>query len=152
MGPVATYLSDSNMKIVLVVSIFLVLTVMVTCQESGISGFRNDLLAATNDFRRGQGKDDLSQSTRLDRMAQEWADNLAGRDDCHIEHSPQRPGYAENISGASPTMSAQGAVQGWKNSPGHRRNMLRDLSKMGAGLAEMKPQCKLRWIAVAVYH
>jgi len=121
-------------------------------EPSGEPGFRNDLLAATNDFRRSQGKDDLGQSTRLDRMAQEWADNLAGREDCHIEHSPQRPGYAENISGASPTMSAQGAVKGWKNSPGHRRNMLRDLSKMGAGLAEMKSQCKLRWIAVAVYH
>merc|ERR1719233_1440515 len=106
------------MKIVQVVSIFLVLTIMATCDDPGLNVFRKDMLAATNDFRRSQGKGNLSQSSTLERMAQEWADNEAGRDDCHWEHNPNLPdSHAENM--AAITASCAGAmakvsVQGWK--------------------------------------
>ena len=61
-------------------------------------------------------------------MAQEWADNLAGRDDCHVEHNPNLPhSHAENMAVRGPTMTAKQAVQGWKNSPGHRENVSRVL-------------------------
>merc|ERR1712212_603169 len=125
MGTSRYIVADNNMKIVQVVSIFLVLTIMTTCDDPdpGLTVFRKDLLAVTNDFRRSQGKGNLSQSSTLERMAQEWADNVAGQDDCHLEHNPNLPhSHAENLAGITASCAgamAKVSVQGWKKSPGH---------------------------------
>merc|ERR1711862_1041359 len=98
MGSEDSLMVCREMKIVQEVRVFLFVTVLAICQQSraepqmqsrfirssdsGVYEFREDLLTATNDYRRSQGKDDLSQSDRLDDMAQNWADKLAKRRDC----------------------------------------------------------------------
>ena len=72
-------------------------------------------------------------------MAQEWADNLAGRDDCHAEHNPNLPlSHAENMYTASPTITAKRALNWWKNSPDHRENVSKVWLAIGAVWKNLK--------------
>ena len=58
-------------------------------------------------------------------MAQKWADKLAKRRDCSVEHNQMPPGHAENMAECKgcPTITGQETVRQWKKSPGHNRNV-----------------------------
>ena len=58
-------------------------------------------------------------------MAQKWADKLAKRRDCSVEHNQMPPGHAENMAECKgcPTITGKETVRQWKKSPGHNRNV-----------------------------
>jgi uncharacterized protein YkwD len=112
------------------------------------------VLEGTNQFRRSHGRSPLKSEPRLTAAAQEFADYLARTDS--FSHSadgrqpPQRAqahGYdycivdenidlEENPTGFTSSALARSLIQGWKNSPGHRRIMLdADVTEIGVGVA-----------------
>merc|ERR1712243_366575 len=83
-------------------------------------------------------QDDL---LKLTSTAQEWADHLASS--CQFDHRPKdswpENARAENIiSGCEFDPKGSVAVMGWKNSPGHNKNMLGDHEIMGVGFAKKR--------------
>lgn len=100
-----------------------------------------------NAFRRSRGRAPLTVDPRLNAVAAATARELARRDrlktELHSRGGLQRrldaAGYAhvaaaENLGAGYPTLEL--AVRGWRNSPGHRRNLLnRNVDHMGIGLA-----------------
>ena len=114
---------------------------------AGADAARGELLRLVNETRRAGGLPVLSRSRRLDRAAQEQACDNAGRG--RLDHRDARgepldarlarAGYryraaAENIAQGPKT--AARAVDLWKSSAGHRRNMLGPrFAEAGTGLA-----------------
>lgn len=101
----------------------------------------------TNVRRTAAGCDPLRVDVRLVRAAQAHSADMAEHDyfahDSQDGRSPwdriKAAGYAdpgaENIAKGYPTAAA--VVEGWMNSPGHRRNILNcDLEAIGIGIAE----------------
>lgn len=94
------------------------------------------ILADTNSFRAANGKSALRLSSGMNAVAGRWAKHM--HDKGLFIHNPdyatQIPtGWtkaAENIA-AGTTYTA--VVQGWINSPGHRRNLLGDYTHIGIG-------------------
>jgi hypothetical protein len=100
------------------------------------------VLDATNDFRREQGLDAVKSNPALAKAAQEFADYMAHTDRYAHNADGRQPsdrasakGYdyclvSENIAfqynsaGFRTNELASGFVNGWKQSPGHRKNML----------------------------
>lgn len=110
----------------------------------------NDL---TNQHRKANGTAPLTYNYTIERDAQRWADYLAATGD--FFHDPElgttyRYVYAENIYRIRGTrLTANHAMQGWLNSPGHRANMLNPgYSLSGIGIAQGKNGS---WIVVARY-
>ncbi len=112
------------------------------------------ILKRTNAFRSAQGRSELQENAKLMQAAQDFADYLARTDRFSHTVDGRQPservvahGYdycltAENIaweedpSGFSTAGLARSMVHGWKNSPGHRRNMLDpDVMDIGVGVA-----------------
>merc|ERR1711973_153298 len=88
------------------------------------------------------------QRAQLTSTAQEWADHLASS--CQFDHRPKdswpENARAENIiSGCEFHPKGSVAVMGWKNSPGHNKNMLGDHEIMGVGFAEKRGCIKFCW-------
>jgi len=104
-------------------------------------------IALINEHRAAKGRPPLVHDPRLSRIAADTARELARRDTLRTEmhtsdgiakrlaaanYPAQRA--AENLGAGYPTLSL--AVEGWKSSRGHNRNLLnRDLSHAGIGLA-----------------
>jgi len=100
-----------------------------------------------NAYRDERGRPALEVDPRLNRIAAETARELARRDQLRTEmHTASglarrldEAGYpaeraAENLGAGYPTLVM--AVDGWKSSREHNRNLLRrDMSRMGIGLA-----------------
>ena len=100
-----------------------------------------------NQFRLSRGRGLLTVDPTLNRIAAETARVMADRDrlrtELHSEGGLARrldaAGFAhvaaaENLGAGYPTLAL--AVEGWKNSPGHRQNLLNpNVSRMGIGLA-----------------
>jgi uncharacterized protein YkwD len=126
------------------------------------------ILALANDFRRSQGLAPLAAEPRLAAAARDFADVLAGTG--HLDHDAdgrtpsQRAsaaGYgwcmvAENIAlegrsaGFESAELAQALVDGWIQSPGHRRNLLAaDATQTGIAIAR-SPRSD-RWFAVQMF-
>lgn len=126
------------------------------------------IVQKTNDFRRANRLSELRRSALLDKAARAYAAYLArtgkfshtadGR-----SHSDRikKTGYkycitAENLAlngdsrGFRSSKLAQDAVTGWKNSPGHRKNLLRKhVTEIGVGVA--KAPREHRYLSVQLF-
>lgn len=112
------------------------------------------IVKRTNEFRRDRKRDELKISPKLEATARDFAAFMArtdkyghdadGRqpDERVKEHEYEFCTVAENIAyefrseGFQTTELAKKFVEGWKNSPGHRENMLDpELLEIGAAVA-----------------
>ncbi|HZY84712.1 MAG TPA: CAP domain-containing protein [Gemmataceae bacterium] len=112
------------------------------------------VVAYTNEFRREQGRPPLKVNDRLTKAAGYFADYLARTDRFSHSADGKQPseratqhgyawsvvaeniGWAYNSGGFSSEELARELVEGWKNSPGHRRNMLDpDVTEIGVAVA-----------------
>ncbi|HMC16454.1 MAG TPA: CAP domain-containing protein [Albitalea sp.] len=113
------------------------------------------VVAQTNEFRQSQGLVTLTPNAQLNAAAREFADFVARTDRYSHEADGREPaqraqahGYdyclvAENIAyeysseGFATQELARDLVEGWKHSPGHRRNMLDDAAaETGVAIAQ----------------
>ncbi len=133
-----------------------------------VSGIEQKVIDATNAFRRENHLDPLKPSVRLIVIAQKHARNMASQDrfgdtdkNGHVldgkSMSDRIPagGYefarvAENVGyELNKPDAAASMMDGWKNSPGHRHNMLQaDVTEIGVGAAQGKSG---RWYFVQVF-
>lgn len=116
------------------------------------------VLDLTNEFRAQESRGKVVVSARLAAAAREFAAYLSAGGEFSHESGGTTPlsrarerGYdhcivLENIayryssSGFATRELAQGMVEGWKKSPGHRRNMAdADVTEIGIGVARGKP-------------
>ena len=108
-------------------------------------GLVNDVLSYTNQFRRSKGKAELIMRDDLNAIARKHSENMAkgrigfGHDGFDQRHSQVKRIFksctmAENVAyGAS---DGREAVKIWKNSSGHRSNMLGNYKYIGIGTAK----------------
>jgi uncharacterized protein YkwD len=133
-----------------------------------ISGIEQKIVAATNGFRKENRLSPLKPDVRLIVIAQQHARNMARQDrfgdtdkNGHVldgnglEHRIQVGGYtfgrvAENVGyQLNKRDPAASMMEGWKTSPGHRRNLLlSDVTEIGVGAAQGKSG---RWYFVQVF-
>jgi uncharacterized protein YkwD len=112
------------------------------------------VVAATNQFRKQEGRPELKVNAELTRAAQYFADFMARTDKYSHTADDKQPwdraaeyGYkycivAENIAyqfnseGFTTRELTDGFIEGWKKSPHHRENMLDpDVDDIGVGVA-----------------
>lgn len=102
---------------------------------------------ATNSYRDAHSRADLLRDSSIDRVAQAWAESMLSRS--NLVHNPkfgsQMPqaglgmwgeniGYACRFGGVQ--ANAATIMRGWKESPDHRKNMLRSsFTHIGIGFA-----------------
>lgn len=127
---------------VITLSISLLFFSSFTPVESNIS---SDVLKYTNDYRKSKGLPALTMKTDLNALAQKHSENMAkgktafGHSGYDQRASKVKKMYntcdvAENVAyGAS---NAKEAVTLWKNSSGHRKNMLGKYKYVGIGTAK----------------
>ncbi|NCT73251.1 MAG: CAP domain-containing protein [Chitinophagaceae bacterium] len=112
------------------------------------AGLDDDILAATNQFRRSRGKAVLQMREDLNAIARKHSENMAAgrvafghsgfasREAAAQRKVPGSTAFAENVAyGAT---SGKEVVKDWKESPGHRRNMLGTFRYIGIGTAKDK--------------
>merc|ERR1712055_828257 len=130
----------SNLKMLLLA--FILVPTLSLGEDAG-----EQLLSATNEYRNQNGKGPLVADTKLSVNAQMWADELAQRcvcegKQCHSPVNMKTPGYsglAENVAmECKNPPKAINAIDGWKKSPGHNKNMLSSLTNVGFGVGEKK--------------
>ena len=109
---------------------------------------RTAIIEQTNAHRRGYGLNPYKRSSTLDAYAQAYANRIA-RGEIPYGHSGIN--VYENLHRVDdPTDAYKGCVAGWKNSPGHNRNMLQSGAYyQGIGLAKMTTED--HWLCVAMY-
>lgn len=131
-------------------------------------GAASIVFAASNDFRAAEGRGRLHRDTRLDRAAQDFADYMARTGRFEHDADGRKPGeraraagyvwcaIAENIayeyrsSGFETRELAETFVEDWKNSSGHRRNLLdRNVTDIGIGIAMARRSG--HWYAVQMF-
>ena len=133
-----------------------------------VSGVEQKIIEATNGFRRENRLDPLKPDVSLIVIAQKHARNMARQDkfgdtdkNGHVLDGKsmgdriQVGGYefgrvAENVGyQLNKPDPADSMMQGWKTSPGHRRNLLLgDVTEIGVGAAQGKSG---RWYFVQVF-
>ncbi|GAA3913209.1 CAP domain-containing protein [Chitinophaga oryziterrae] len=114
-----------------------------------VSGNMNDqILYYTNQFRASKGLPPLKMEINCSLLAEKHSQDMAaGRTGFGHEGFEVRAaaigkvlggmsGAAENV--AYGTLDAKGVVDGWINSPGHRKNMLGNFNLIGIGYAQGK--------------
>lgn len=112
------------------------------------AGLDDDILAATNQFRKSRGKAVLQMRDDLNAIARKHSENMAAgrvafghggfasREAAAHRKIPGSTAFAENVAyGAT---SGREVVKDWKDSPGHRRNMLGTFKYIGIGTAKDK--------------
>jgi uncharacterized protein YkwD len=126
-----------------------------------VNGLEQRVIEATNAFRKQNGLPPLKPSVRLLSIAQSHARNMARQDkfgdsdqNGHVldgrslDYRIKVGGYAfsrvaENVGyqrGRSGPADAM--MEGWKKSPGHRKNMLLpDITELGVGAAHVAREC-----------
>jgi uncharacterized protein YkwD len=116
---------------------------------------KEQIMAATNQFRKQEKRRELKASAELSKAAQAFAEFMAKTDKYGHEADGKKPaervtaaGYsycivAENIAyqfssgGFTTDELVKGFMDGWKESPPHRKNLLDpDLDDIGVGLAQ----------------
>ncbi len=132
--------------------IFVVLTSLLFFSSAAVFSQKNsaiagDMLEEVNHYRKAKGLKELEQLDELDAIAQKHSEDMAsGR--IKLGHT----GFAKRNAMASSKVSisyfaenvAFGAVNGkqavdfWKRSSGHRRNMLGNFKYTGIGIARNK--------------
>jgi hypothetical protein len=119
-----------------------------------LNGVEDNILAATNQFRAQEKRPELKGNSELTKAARYFAEFMARTDKYSHTADDKEPwqraekfGYlycivAENIAyqyssaGFSTAALAQGFMEGWKQSPEHRKNMLDpDLTEIGVAVA-----------------
>lgn len=111
------------------------------------SGIVDDVLTYTNEFRASRGLKALTPNEALNRIAQKHSENMAsgkvkfGHDGFSKRNAAAQKRlsihyFAENVAYGVPT--GQEAVNLWKNSEGHRANMLGKYAQIGIGVAKDK--------------
>ena len=137
------------MRFRLLTSALILITVFVS-QSSFHTDIRpsvvEDVLSQTNKFRRSRGLPVLIINPELNAIARRHSMNMAGGR-VGFGHSGFSKRYqlarrsvrgvnrfAENVAFGAATGSE--AVKGWRNSPGHRRNMLGQYKYIGIGVAK----------------
>jgi uncharacterized protein YkwD len=133
-----------------------------------VNGYEQKVIAATNAFRRENGLAALTPDVRLIEIAQAHARNMARQDKFgdsdrnghildgkNVEYRIKTGGYAfgriaENVGyQLNRPDNAASMMQGWKESSGHRRNMLlSDVTGIGVGAAHGKSG---RWYFVQLF-
>ena len=130
--------------------IFLIISLLsFTTGNPLTSDLAEDVLKYTNQFRKSKGLKALEMRDDLNAIARKHSENMAsGR--CSFGHSgydlrvskvkktikPCDGNIAENVAyGAS---NGKEAIDIWKNSSGHRKNMLGDYKYIGIGTARNK--------------
>jgi len=133
-----------------------------------VNGYEQKIVEATNAFRAQNGLNPLKPKVQLIVVAQNHARNMARQDkfgdsdrnghilDGHnFEYRIEASGYsferaAENVGYQRVRGDPVAAMmEGWKDSPGHRRNMLTpDITEIGVGAAQGKSG---RWYFVQVF-
>jgi hypothetical protein len=119
------------------------------CVYKYLGGYANEVLGATNQHRRSNGKRSLRLDSTLTASAQDWARQLA--DSCQFVHRPKPwPSSArnENIAGQCEWFPPGSEVvfDNWKNSAGHNKAMLKDSHRiMGVGMAQKRGCAKFCW-------
>lgn len=137
-------------------------------RAADIPAVERAIVEGTNRFRQEEGVGSVRPDSMLDRAAHEFAQYLARTDRFDHEADGRTPairarayGYdyclvAENIAyrydsrGFTTLALAQGLVQGWKDSPGHRRNML-DARAVDTGVAVVQSPHTGRFYAVQMF-
>lgn len=115
---------------------------------AGKDGLVNDVLAETNRFRKSKGLAELQLREELNTIAQQHSSNMAKgkvafghdgfskRNNMAVKSMGSIKGFAENVLfGAS---TGKDAVNMWKNSEGHRKNILGRYRYVGIGIAKDK--------------
>lgn len=140
----------------------------VAAQRADLARVEDLIRDSTNDFRREQGLQPVEADASLDAAARYFAGYMA-RNDRHGHQADgkepadraSRHGYdycliAENISyqyssaDFRTTELAVRYVEGWKNSPGHRKNMLSP-NAMDSGVAVARSEKSGRYYAVQMF-
>lgn len=115
---------------------------------AGANGYANELIRGVNASRAQMGLSQLDFNRRLSRAAMTHACDMQrngffahqGSDGSNSHERVKRVGYrtcltAENLAHGYP--QAMTVVNGWLNSPGHRRNMLQpDVQEMGVAITQ----------------
>jgi uncharacterized protein YkwD len=120
----------------------------------GLARVNEEILSATNEFRRQNGRGELKVNQKLTEAARYFADFMARTDKYSHTADGKEPwervakyGYAycivlENIAyennpeGFGANDLAQAFMKGWKKSPPHRKNLLdADVDEIGVGVA-----------------
>lgn len=112
------------------------------------SSIEKEILRYTNDFRQSKGKSILIMEDLINLQAEKHAINMAkgktpfghqGFQD-RVKTIKSKTGFvsaaAENV--AYGDMTAKEVVQGWINSPTHRKNLLGNYTHIGIGVARSK--------------
>lgn len=112
------------------------------------ASLEKEILRYTNDFRQSKGKSKLVMEDLINVQAEKHAINMAkgktpfghqGFQD-RVKAIKSRTGFisaaAENV--AYGDMTAKEVVQGWINSPTHRKNLLGNYTHIGIGVARNK--------------
>ncbi|RYD76025.1 MAG: CAP domain-containing protein, partial [Sphingobacteriales bacterium] len=105
------------------------------------------VLEFTNKFRSSKGLNDLAPNKYLNELAQQHSENMAsgkvkfGHDGFAKRNTAAQKqmairNFAENVAYGAATGEA--VVNQWKNSDGHRKNMLGKFSQIGIGVAKDK--------------
>jgi len=122
----------------------------ITGGDSTLAGKSMDeqILYYTDKFRKSQGKPPLQLVALISKEAEDHSQDMArGRTgfghegfEERVDHVGKKLGRvaaaAENV--AYGNLDAEGVVNGWIKSPGHRRNMLGDYNLIGIGSAQGK--------------
>jgi uncharacterized protein YkwD len=165
--------SDARTRSLLLLLVLAILSGWCAAQDRSVSAaysaeLEQRVTALTNEFRKDNGLPPLEPETRLSEAARYFAGHLAstGRLDHDADGTtpPERVkkrGYsycmvAENLAsefspaGFAADRLASNLVQGWRDSPTHRENMLLpDITQIGVGLA--RSQKDGEYFAVQVF-
>jgi uncharacterized protein YkwD len=125
---------------------------------------KDAIISLTNDARVSQGLTALSENPLLDSIAEERArDMIEKQYFAHVSPTGEQAtdlarkvGYpykiiAENIASGS-FFTNKALVDGWMQSPGHRRNILSsDVVEMGASIVRGKLKDEDTWVSVQIF-
>lgn len=121
---------------------------LISFVPGGNKDIADDVLTYTNQFRKANGLNQLKGNEVLDAIAQKHSENMAagkvrfGHDGFAQRNATAQKkissikNFAENV--AFGINSGKEAVDLWKNSPGHRKNMLGRFTQIGIGVAKDK--------------
>jgi uncharacterized protein YkwD len=152
---VASYLANSKcclkMKRIFLyapVICILLFTGLVSFVPSNTNSLVEDVLTETNQFRKSKGLPELEVKEELNVIAQQHSNNMAKgmvafghagfekRNNMAVKSIRTIKEFAENVAFGAAT--ARDAVNMWKSSEGHRKNMLGRYAYIGIGIAKDK--------------
>jgi uncharacterized protein YkwD len=161
-----------------VILLFLALDAPASAQEAArpvkqektadVAAAAKQVFEATNRFRKEEGRSELKENPRLEEAASYFAKFMATTDKYGHEADGKQPadrakehgydfcGIDENIAfvyssaGYNTGEVVKGLVEGWKKSPGHRKNML-DPDMMEAGMAVARSEKSGKYYGVQMF-